>query len=313
MRHPIGSSPLHVLVLAVTIPVAVQPRPEPGAREPTLRVMTYNIKHGQSNASCTQPPLVAGQPPSPDCNLDLDRTIAVLRVHTPDIVGLQEVDRFWARSAYADEPARIAEGLQMEYRCFAPNLDHAADSHSNQPHQYGTAIVSRFPIISCSNTLLTTFSGWEQRGVLSAIINVRGVATRVHSTHLQASRTVGGVSESGAPQRILQVQDILKLLSDVTDPIVLMGDFNAGSTSTEMKPLYPRLLDVWSEAGSGSGNTSPARVTGDPTSRIDYIFVSPHVAIWSVYVPTDSQTRLASDHYPVVAQLAVPRSNAALW
>lgn len=324
MRHPIGLLAVHVLVLAAAIPVAVQPRREPGAPERRLRVMTYNIKHGQSNAPCTQPPLIAGQPPSPDCNLDLDRTIAVLRVHTPDIVGLQEVDRFWARSAYADEPEVIAAGLQTQHTCFAPNLDHAADSHSTQPHQYGTAIVSRFPIISCSNTLLTTFSGWEQRGVLGAIINVRGVATRFYSTHLQASRTVGGVSdlsaiahrakaESGAPQRILQVQDILKLLSDVTDPIVLMGDFNAGSTATEMKPLYPRLLDIWSEAGSGSGNTSPARLTGNPTSRIDYIFVSPDVAIWSVNVPIDSQTRLASDHYPVVAELALPRSNAALW
>jgi endonuclease/exonuclease/phosphatase family metal-dependent hydrolase len=310
MRHPIGflSVHVHVLVLAAAIPVAVQPRPEPGAQERGLRVMTYNIKHGQSNASCTQPPLVANQPPSTDCNLDLDRTIAVLRAHTPDIVGLQEVDRFWARSAYADEPAALAAGLQMEHKCFAPNLDHAADSHSNQAHQYGTAIVSRFPIIGCSNTLLTTFSGWEQRGVLRATINVRGVATRVYSTHLQASRTVGGVSESGAPQRILQVQDILKLLSDVTDPIVLMGDFNAGSTSTEMKPLYPRLVDIWIKAGAGSGNTSPARLTSDPTSRIDYIFVSPEVAIWAVNVPIDSQTRLASDHYPVVAQLALPRS-----
>jgi endonuclease/exonuclease/phosphatase family metal-dependent hydrolase len=302
----IGLCALHVLVLTGTIPVAVERQPEPDARDRTLRVMTYNIKHGQSNAECSQPPPVPERPPSPDCNLDLDRTIDVIRAHTPDIIALQEVDRFWARSAYADQPAVIAAGLQMEHQCFAANLDHAADSHSNQPHQYGTAIVSRFPIARCSNTLLSTFAGWEQRGVLAAVITVQGVATRIYNTHLQASRTVGGVSESGAPQRILQVQDIIKLMSDVTDPIVLMGDFNAGSTSTEIKPLYPRLRDVWSGAGSGSGNTSAARLAGDPTNRIDYIFVSPRVTIGTAYVPIDAQTRLASDHYPVVAQIALP-------
>ena len=62
--------------------------------------MTYNIKHGQTNASCIQPAPIPGQPPFPDCNLDLQASIEVIRAHNPDIVGVQEVDRFWARSAY---------------------------------------------------------------------------------------------------------------------------------------------------------------------------------------------------------------------
>ena len=320
MRRSIRSLGLAVIVLGAgisstlftaAVPVAAQ-QGKPQAPDRELRAMTYNIKHGQSNASCVQPPRIPGQPPFPDCNLDLEGTIAVLRAHAPDIVALQEVDRFWARSAYADEPAVIAAGLEMDHHCFAPNLDHGPDSHSNVPHQYGTAIVSRFPILSCSNTLLTTFAGWEQRGILEAIVNVRGVPTHVYSTHLQASRTVGGVFQSATPQRVLQVQDIMNLLADVTDPIVLMGDFNAGSTSTEMKPLYTRLVDVWRKAGVGTGNTSSARLVGNPTSRIDYIFVSPDVTIWSVYVPIDAQTRLASDHYPVVSNIAVPGSQVGI-
>lgn len=287
-------------------PVAGPREPQPPAADRRLRVMTYNIKHGQSNVSCTQPPAVSGQPPSPDCNLDLNGTIAVLRAHAPDVVALQEVDRFWARSAYLDEPAAIAAGLQMAHQCFAPNLDHPPDSHSNQSHQYGTAIVSRFPIVNCVHTLLTTAPGWEQRGILAARVDVLGIPTGVYSTHLQASRTVGGVSESAAPQRILQVQDIMNLLSSVSDPIVLMGDFNAGSTATEMQPLSAQLRDVWSEAGSGSGNTSPAGLTNSPTSRIDYIFLSKRVSLASVYVPIEAQTRLTSDHYPVVSDIALP-------
>lgn len=296
----------------IAAPQAAQQLPEAQAPDRELRVMTYNIKHGQSNASCTQPPRMPGQPPSADCNLDLAGTIAAIRAHAPDVVALQEVDRFWARSAYTDQPAAIAAGLEMEHHCFGANLDHGPDSHSTVPHQYGTALISRFPILSCTNTPLTTFSGWEQRGILGAILNVGGVPTRVYSTHLQASRRVKGVFQSATPQRVLQVQDIMNLLSEVSDPVVLMGDFNAGSTSSEMKPLYTSLLDVWREAGAGNGNTSPAKITGDPRSRIDYIFVSPDVAISSVYVPIDGQTRLASDHYPVVSHIAVPGSQVGI-
>jgi endonuclease/exonuclease/phosphatase family metal-dependent hydrolase len=307
---------LALFTVAVTMlpfldPAVAQGR-DPQAPDRPLRAMTYNIKHGQSNAPCTQPARIPGQPPFPDCNLDIEGTIAVLRAHDADVIALQEVDRFWARSAYLDEPAVIAAALEMDHYCFGANLDHAPDSHSNVPHQYGTAIISRFPILSCANTPLTTFAGWEQRGILGALVNVRGVPTHVYSTHLQASRTVGGVVQSATPQRVLQVQDIMELLSGVTDPIVLMGDFNAGSTSSEMRPLYTRFIDVWRAAGVGSGNTSPARLTGNPTSRIDYIFVSTDVAITSVYVPIDAQTRRASDHYPVVSSLAVPGSQVGI-
>jgi len=61
--------------------------------------MSYNIKHGMTNATCPQPPRIPGQPPFPDCQLDLQASIEVMRAEDPDIIGLQEIDRFWARSA----------------------------------------------------------------------------------------------------------------------------------------------------------------------------------------------------------------------
>lgn len=33
---------------------------EPQAKPRELRIMSYNIKHGQTNASCTQPPRIPG-------------------------------------------------------------------------------------------------------------------------------------------------------------------------------------------------------------------------------------------------------------
>ena len=99
-------------------------------------------------------------------------------------------------------------------------------------------------------------------------------------------------------------------------PKVLMGDFNARPTAAEMIPIFSRFVDAWTPdtatAGNPNGFTSPARLTGNPTSRIDYIFVSDDITVTSVYVPIDAHTRLAADHYPVVADITLPGSEVGL-
>jgi endonuclease/exonuclease/phosphatase family metal-dependent hydrolase len=280
---------------------------EPQAKPRTLRVMTYNIKHGQTNASCTQPPRVPGQDPFPDCNLDLQASIAVMRAHNPDIVGVQEVDRFWARSGYVDEPAAIAAGLGMEHSCYAANLDHPADTHSSIPHQYGTVVVSRFPILDCSNTLLPRTGNNEQRGLTRATINVRGVPLQMYNTHLHTT----------AADRLMQTAVIGERIDAApAGSKVLVGDFNARPTAAEMTPVFARFVDAWTAGvatpDNPNGYTSPARLTGAPTSRIDYVFVSSRVTVSSAYVPIDAATRLASDHYPVVADIALPGSDVGI-
>jgi endonuclease/exonuclease/phosphatase family metal-dependent hydrolase len=282
---------------------------EPQARPRTLRVMTYNIKHGQTNASCTQPAPVPGQPPSPDCNLDLQASAAVIRAQAPDIVGVQEVDRFWARSAGQDEPAALSAALGMPHYCYAPNLNHQPDGHATVPHQYGTVILSRFPILECTNTLLPKTGNNEQRGLTLAVINVRGIPLRFYNTHLHTTAT----------DRLLQTAEIAGILDAAGDtaPTLLMGDFNARPTAPELAPIQSRLVDSWLQAGQPSsdnpnGFTSPARLTGNPTSRIDYIWLAQSIAVESVQVPIDAQTHVAADHYPVVANIALPGSEVGI-
>jgi len=259
-----------------------------------------------TNASCTQPPRIPGQPPFPDCQLDLQASIDVIRAQDPDIIGMQEIDRFWARSAYLDEPAVLAAGLGMEHYCYGANLDHAPDSHSLVPHQYGTLIISRFPILECTNTPLRRVGTTEQRGLLKTLINVHGVPLQFYNTHLHTMQA----------DRLLQTADIAELIDAApAGRTVVVGDFNARSTFTttvlEMVPIYARFLDAWRDAplpapGNPNGFTSPANLTGNPTARIDYVFVSPDVEVAGTYVPIDSGTRLAADHYPVVSNIALP-------
>ena len=295
---------LSVVAAHAAVPAAV-PGQEPQAKPRELRIMTYNIKHGQTNATCTQPPRIPGQDPFPDCNLDLQASIDVMRAHDPDIIGVQEVDRFWARSGYVDEPAAIAAGLGMEHSCYAPNLDHAPDSHSSIPHQYGTVIVSRFPILDCSNTLLPRTGNNEQRGLTRAAINVSGVPLTFYNTHLH---------HTAAPDRSLQTVRIGEIMDAAPGELrVIVGDFNARPPAPEMAPIFARFVDTWQQAGvptadNPAGNTSPADLEDDPASRIDYVLTSTRIGVTTAYVPVDPRTRLAADHYPVVADIELPGS-----
>jgi len=296
---------LTALLAISCAPVGVSPATQTSASPAVpsvLKVMTYNIKHGQTNAACTQPPAAPGQPPSPDCNLDLQASIAVIRAHNPDIVGMQEVDRFWARSGYQDEPAVLAAGLGLPHSCYGANLDHPADAHATKPHQYGTVILSRFPILECTTTPLPRTGDNEQRGLTLAVIDV-GVRLRFYNTHLHTT----------AADRLLQTESIAKVMDGApAGPRLMTGDFNARPTTPELVPIHARFADAWQKAGvpaadNKDGLTSPARLTGNPASRIDYVFVSAPLTAESVSVPIDAQTHVASDHYPVVATIRLPR------
>jgi endonuclease/exonuclease/phosphatase family metal-dependent hydrolase len=137
---------------------------------------------------------------------------------------------------------------------------------------------------------------------------VRGVPLQFYNTHLHTT----------AADRLLQTAVIAAVVD--TAPAgskVLVGDFNARPTAAEIAPITARFKDAWAGAGipapdNPAGNTSPARLVGNPTSRIDYAFVSPQVTVAGAYVPIDAETRLAADHYPVVADVAVPGSEVGI-
>lgn len=259
-----------------------------------LQVSTYNIHHGTGNDVCTPP--APSVPPRPDCGFNLDRIAATIRSFDSDIVALQEVGRFWARSAYTDQPVLLATTLEMQV-CYGANLNHAPDTHAVVPHQYGTAILSRYPILECKNTLLPQPSGTEQRGLLEVLVSVEGTPIRIYNTHLHTTN----------PARQLQTQAIPLVIGAPAEPVILVGDFNALPTAPEMAPIYAQFDDAWMLAGMGPGDTLPADLEVDPDRRIDYVFVSRATVevVWA-RVPVDDETRISSDHYPVTSSVRFP-------
>ncbi|MVA75455.1 endonuclease/exonuclease/phosphatase [Auraticoccus sp. F435] len=265
-------------LLLTALPASASPRPGPPPAE--LQVMAYNIHHG------------AGV----DGVLDLERVARVIEESGADVVGLQEVDRhFGARSEDVDQARWLARRLRMHVT-FGANLDLEPAPGSTHRRQYGTAILSRFPILESQNHLLTSIPyperPTEQRGLLHAAINVRGTTVDVWSTHLDHQR---------AEQRISQAREIVELTSGTADrPGFLVGDLNATAETTEVRLLAEAgFADPF--AGSGpEGWTYPAEA---PRSRIDYV-LGRGVSSWQDPVVLATT---ASDHRPVLVTVEVPR------
>lgn len=257
--------------LLMLLPTAAAAEPMGTADVPgrPLTVMTYNIHHG------------AGV----DGVLDLERIAVLIEKSGADVIGLQEVDRHWSeRSNWVDQPAWFAKRLKMHYG-YAANLDLPPLTPGDPRRQYGTAILSRYPLKDFTNTLLPKYPAGEQRGLAVATVKVRGADLRFANTHL---------THNNAAERLEQAQKVVSLLGTSKTPTLLVGDLNARPDTPEIKTMTALLADTWPAVGTGLGYTSPAE---NPTARIDYLLHSAKLKPTNASVPVS----LASDHLPVVA------------
>jgi endonuclease/exonuclease/phosphatase family metal-dependent hydrolase len=250
-----------------------------------LRVMSFNIHHGADG----------------DDVLDLERTAAVIEASGAEVIGLQEVDDAWSsRSDFEDQAARLAELLDMHY-VYGANLDAAPAEGRTENSRYGNAILSEHPIIDSENHLLTSIEyaeqPTEQRGLLEAVINVKGHHVGFYSTHLDHQR---------AEQRELQAREILQITGESSRPAVVVGDLNAEPDAPELQGLFEVFTDVFAALGQDDAYTftPDGAPVEDAGLRIDYVLVSEDVRPRAAHVVRTS----ASDHLPIVADLAIPRS-----
>jgi endonuclease/exonuclease/phosphatase family metal-dependent hydrolase len=234
-----------------------------------LKVITYNIHHAQGT----------------DGVLDLERVAQVIQKSGAEVVGLQEVDNHWSeRSNWVNQPAWLASRLKMHY-AYAANLDLPPLNPGEPRRQYGTAVLSKYPIKNFKNTLLPLYPTGEQRGLAVATIKVRGVDLRFANTHLTSNNNA---------ERLEQSKKVVELLAGSKTATMLVGDLNAIPTAPEITTLTAVWDDTWPQVGVGPGYTIEA---DNPTKRIDFILHSAKIRPTSAEVLTTN----ASDHLPLTA------------
>jgi endonuclease/exonuclease/phosphatase family metal-dependent hydrolase len=201
--------------------------------------------------------------------VDVARTAHAIVSTGAGFVALQEIDRHRARSGDVDQPARLAELSGLDLR-FWPTL-------SGDDGEYGLAIAIAGDIGADEFITLPKGGEGEPRGAIIA----RWREITLIATHL-AKESRG---------RRLQLRALAEVAKEARPPVVILGDLNC-----PRRGLAPLL-----RAGFDPGPPLPTRQS-PLLPQIDYILSGPGLdleAAWSV------QTT-ASDHLPVVAEVAAP-------
>ncbi len=240
---------------------------------PTLRLMTYNIHHGEGT----------------DGRMDLPRLAAVIRSVDPDAVALQEVDCRTGRSGGVDQATELARLTGMR-AYFSAAMDYDGG-------QYGDAVLTRLPLAGDPVRLALPCSpGHEPRTVMAVPLQVsdkKANAIWFLSTHLDHTRD--------ETDRLAQAAEIVKAFgpnSDyASDVVFLAGDLNAQPDSQTMR----RIGQAW----TGVGDNPPTFPADEPTIAIDYILVrsgkeSDTRGLWSLKEQRVLDEAIASDHRPLL-------------
>jgi endonuclease/exonuclease/phosphatase family metal-dependent hydrolase len=249
-------------------------------KETAIKVMEYNIHHAEGM----------------DDILNLNRIGDVIKSSGADIIGLQEVDNhFSTRSNFEDQAKWLANYLGMHYQ-FAANLDNDPLNVGEPRRQYGTVILSKYPILSSENHLLdNTQYPSEQRGLAKTVINVKGNHINFYNTHLDNKRP---------EQRDIQVNEILDIVNQNKGTSILVGDFNATPDSPEIIKMSAQYHDTFAELGLNDAYTS-YYYSDKPNRRIDYIYTSDDVKIKAGKVINTN----AADHLPITAELVIYKND----
>lgn len=239
-----------------------------------LRAMAYNIHWA------------AG----PDGEVDTQRISDFIIAKDVDIVGFNEVARFWSlRASGRDIIGEIAQQTGMSF-VFDNNKQGLSGNDS-----FGNAILSKYPILEREHRLLPVVGDNEQRGWHKVIVDMNGKFISFCTTHLAHNSNL---------ERVMCGTNLNQWVDDEVFPVIMVGDFN----DTPNTPIYDLLekkwIDIWPIAGDGTlGRTVPC--PGPPGARIDYIWKA---KTSTSLIPTNAEVGLsleASDHFSVMSQFVL--------
>lgn len=216
---------------------------------------------------------------------DPERTARVIEAGRADVVALQEVDFGRGPQAEGSAVEKLARRLGM--RChFTPTRD-GKNGH------FGNAVLTSHALQLVAEGTLPRRRD-EARAVQWVKIVSPSFQLHLMNTHLSVrsrERRVQVQALLGA-EWVVQAGDAL--------PLIVCGDLNASPYSSVYRRLSRGLVDA--QCGSSRRRaTWPSRW---PFWCIDHIFVSPSLRAESCDVLGDGLARSASDHLPLLAELA---------
>ena len=209
---------------------------------------------------------------------DLDRISAVLHELDADIIALQEVGY---RAQPRDDVARyLGDTIGA---ATIPGI-----TLSDEAGDYGNALLTRLQVQAVQRHDISV-PGREPRGVIEARLYTGQDVVRIMATHL------------GLRQRERQ-QQLAQLLAPLERPggdlDVLLGDFNDWFRYSRLRRRLNAALGTTTTVA-----TFPAK---HPALALDRIWARPATSVTQLAAHRSRLSAIASDHLPLVAELALP-------
>ncbi len=206
------------------------------------------------------------------------RIAEVLRELNCDLYALQEVDCSLTMNDGRDQLRYLEDEMQMT-ALHGPTLSRAYGS-------YGNALLTRH-LIRDVHEIDLSYRKFEPRGAICVLLEVNHEPLYVVNTHLGLKFW----------ERLFQVQRILDDLKDQPDvPIILLGDFN------EWLPFSVNLFKLRKKL-TAIGSSPATFPSLWPRLALDRIFVFPKPQSFHLWRILSPQTRIASDHLPLKAEI----------
>lgn len=219
----------------------------------SVRIGTYNIK-------------------SLNMGKDLQSFANDVNSEALDIICLQEVDQHAFRSNQMDMMVEMAKLSEYPYYYFFPAM-WLVDGY------YGLGILSKYPILHASSTVLPNAFWKEPRVLAEATIDINGYKLQVYNTHLSFD------DKESRSKQIQYLQSFLKNRKQT----VLLGDFNTFRENSHF------VIDEM----TGVNNQDDIFITFRKMGYPDNIYVSSDLSINQVGVKNST----FSDHHLLYGNL----------
>ncbi len=210
--------------------------------------------------------------------MSVPAVVSVIRACAPDVVCLQEAPRFLFWRRRLDQLA-LATGLRV------------VSGH----RRAGAVVVLVRPeiaVLASGETKLPWRFGKHRRGVATALLDLDGQRLAVASVHMSLF----------ADERERHVPLIRAAVERLGGAVVIAGDINETPDGDVWRELATHYQDAYTVAPVGEGDTFSAT---HPRRRIDAVFADRSLRVVSAGVPDAPEMDKASDHRPVLAEVAL--------
>ncbi|MBM0239885.1 endonuclease/exonuclease/phosphatase family protein [Micromonospora sp. ATA32] len=204
---------------------------------------------------------------------------AVVREAAPDVVIVQEAPR---RFRWRQKSAALAESFGLVV---------AAGGLPSLGNLLLTSLRVRVLDTRCQRFPLTP--GRHLRGAAFADCAVGGARFTLAGSHLSTDPL----------ERPAQAAAFKRELAAAELPVVAGADLNEGPDGAAWRTVGDGLTDTAVAADRADRHTYSS---ANPRRRIDAVFVDPRISVVGYDVVDTSQTRRASDHFPVLVDLLLP-------